>query len=152
MTIEVFIANNRLGEDVKELMLSSGLRDEFDEFEAVSLLIKKDKMSELENVLTNGYPIDSQEKGDFGSSLLQISIRYDKEEIFNMLIKKGANINMQDLVGWTPLMEAVINQSDKYTKLLVDAGCDKEVTNKRGLNALQMASKFQYQSIVELLK
>ena len=39
-----------------------------------------------------------------------------------MMLKRGANVNVEDQNGLTPLMTAVADGSLPYTKLLLDSG------------------------------
>ena len=72
-------------------------------------------------------------------------------EIFHYLLDNGADIDFVDAVGWTPLMEAIIDTKPAYGKILVDRGCDQNITNKRGVNAKMMAQKFgQHEFLVFL--
>lgn len=55
------------------------------------------------------------------------------------LVKRGANVNMKDLEGETPLMFAVRFSSNEVVKTLIDAGADANAKNKKGESVLAIA-------------
>lgn len=151
MTLEEFTTQYPTLADKTTLLIDAGFEGDIDTFKVVAYLIKKGDMDTVKSLIEAGYDINSAEEGDFGSSLLHNAIRYDQMEIFNYLMEKGANIDFIDAVGWTPLMEAIIDDRAKFGKILVDKGCDQSIANKRGVNAKMMAMKFGKQTFLEFL-
>ena len=135
----------------EELLLNAGFDGEIDPFKVVAYLIKKGDLGIIKELIESGYDINSTESGDFGSSLLHNAIRYDQMEIFHYLLDQGADIDFVDAVGWTPLMEAIIDGKPAYGKLLVDKGCNQNIANKRGVTAKQMAQMFGQQEFLVFL-
>jgi ankyrin repeat protein len=72
-------------------------------------------------------------------------------EVFNYLIDNGANINFVDSVGWTPLMEAIIDSKPEFGKILVEKGADQSIANQRGANAKMLAMKFGQDAFLTFL-
>ena len=66
------------------------------------------------------------------------------------LLAQGANVNVQNAAGGTPLIEAVYNNHADTVKLLLEKGADPNVRKTDGATALGFAQK--YPPIVELLK
>ena len=56
----------------------------------------------------------------------------DRAEI---LLHFGANVNIRDENGFTPLHVAAIRQNEPMLKLLLKAGADRHAKNKRGQTA-----------------
>jgi ankyrin repeat protein len=142
MTLYAFASQYPILQKHEEMLLNAGFEGDIDPFKVVAYFIKKGDLEPIKELIDAGYDINSAEKGDFGSSLLHNAIRYDQMDIFHYLIDNGADINFVDAVGWTPLMEAIIDNRPAYGKILVDSGCNQDIVNKRGVNAKMMAQKF----------
>ncbi len=77
-------------------------------------------------------------------------------EIIQMLITAGAPLNRVNNLGWTALLEAAIlgDGSEDYAsavKLLLDAGADKSIVDKKGKTPLDHARDKGHQLLIELL-
>ncbi len=130
----------------------AGFRDgEIEPFSVVDYFIKKGNIATVAKCLDNGFNPNSSESGDFGSSLLHIAIRFDQMEIFKLLLEKDADKNFVDKVGWTPLMESVVDDKPVFGKALIDAGARKDFVNHRGATARALASKFGRQDFLRFL-
>ena len=62
-----------------------------------------------------------------------------KDKILEMLLKKGANPNIQDYRKQTPLQIAIRAHSAAKVKMLLNAGADPRILNYMGDNALVIA-------------
>ncbi|MES2603360.1 MAG: ankyrin repeat domain-containing protein [Pseudomonadota bacterium] len=58
------------------------------------------------------------------------------------LIKAGADVNLPEPDGTTPLLWAVYNQSPELVKLLLDAGADPNIANDLAITPLLQASRY----------
>ncbi len=67
------------------------------------------------------------------------------------LIRRGAQVNVQDRFGVTPLMEAVIGNNPAVVRLLLDAGASVGIRNLRGDTALDLARQLGRTDIGQLL-
>ena len=65
---------------------------------------------------------------------------------------KGADINTQDINGYTPLMWACIYSHEAVVRLLLDRGADIKLRLKDGRTALPLARSNNHASIVALLE
>mmetsp|Transcript_39523 Transcript_39523/g.62493 ORF Transcript_39523/g.62493 Transcript_39523/m.62493 type:complete len:133 (-) Transcript_39523:69-467(-) len=70
-------------------------------------------------------------------------------EVLKYLHSKGANCNVKDNFGITPLLAAVYESHEEAVKFLVSIGADTNVTGPDGMTAFEAAEK---QSIKALLK
>lgn len=68
------------------------------------------------------------------------------------LADKKADINAKDRSGYTPLIGAACNDHLATVKKLVELNADIDATNKMGHNALKMAKRYKYTSIVTYLE
>lgn len=66
---------------------------------------------------------------------------HGKTKILEMLIEKGARLDVADELGNTPLHSAVIGNSSFGVDILLKAGAPILVTNKDGLTPLELAEK-----------
>ena len=149
---EVMKGFDFLDAEEKALIESAGFHDgHVDSFKVMEHLIIKNQLEAIKKAIENGVDVNLAEKGGMGSCLLQVAIRYDKREIFEYLIEKGADINFVDLVGWTPLMEAIMDDKVEYGKRLVELGCDLTIANQRGATAKMLAMKFGRQEFLSFL-
>jgi uncharacterized protein len=71
-----------------------------------------------------------------GASALHIAARMGNVEISTILIENGANVNITDNEGWTPLMRAVIAKNVELVKLLMKHGADPRQMNSVGETAI----------------
>ena len=141
-----------LDEQEKKLIEDAGFQeDHVDDFKVMEHFIIKGRLDSVKKAIENGIDVNLAENGGMGSSLLQIAIRFNQMDIFNYLIEKGADINFQDLVGWTPLMEAIMDDKPEFGKKLVELGCDLNLANKRGATAKMLAMKFSRQDFLNFL-
>lgn len=84
------------------------------------------------------------------SALIGASSAGDEETI-HMFLNNGANVNMEDHDGMTPLIAAAANSHVNAVRLLLDRGADINATTNNGWTALMLASDAGDTNIVELL-
>ena len=69
------------------------------------------------------------------------------------MIKAGADVNMKDRFGWTPLHVAALNSGFWSTaKLLIDRGADTNAGEECGRTPLQIAEQYGTEEIADLLR
>lgn len=87
----------------------------------------------LRFLLDHGALIDGRD--DTGATYLQTAIDNDEEEIVGLLIERGANVNVADEDGATPLMQV---ESIEIARLLLDHGAKVNAADKEGQTALHL--------------
>ncbi len=138
--------------DTKESELKkAGFSDHVDTFKVVAHFIKKGDLDMVKAFIEADYSVNSSESGDFGSSLLHNAIRYGQMDIFNYLIDQGADIDYIDAVGWTPMMEAIIDAKPEFGRILAQKGADQTIINQKGASAKMLAMKFGQRAFFEFL-
>lgn len=68
------------------------------------------------------------------------------------LLELGADPKIPANNGWTPLIQAVVNENTSLIKLLLDAGVDITHKSKKGFDALFYAEKIKNPEIIDLLQ
>ena len=83
------------------------------------------------------------------NKLLKAAEKGDANKVAKF-IKKGADVNFSDNVGWTPLYRAAIKGHVEVVKMLLDAGADIEKTTS-GITPLCWAADNGKTEVVKLL-
>lgn len=114
------------------------------EFYLRSAVQKKDIVT-IRDCLNMGIDVNAQ--NFYGHSALHFAAMYDLKnialhDIANLLIQSGANINLQDCEGNTPIHHAIIKLNSDLTALLLEKGANLSIKNKKGCCA---DSYLQYQ-------
>jgi len=86
------------------------------------------------------------------SNALMAAAGYNQEEIVKLLLENGANVNIANSWGVTPLMKASSNGHENIVKLLLENGADVSTKSNKGLTALDLAVANKHKKIAELLK
>lgn len=72
----------------------------------------------------------------------------ESPEIISQMLKNGANVNIQDDLGGTPLLAASLSsKSPEIIKILLKNGANINIKTKEGNNALHMAVMYNCHSI-----
>mmetsp|Transcript_1522 Transcript_1522/g.3665 ORF Transcript_1522/g.3665 Transcript_1522/m.3665 type:complete len:207 (-) Transcript_1522:126-746(-) len=82
--------------------------------------------------------------------LMMAAHKNDAEEV-KAYVKNGANLNAQDLYGWTALRYAVRADNVEATKALLDGGADMNLPSKSGRTPLMSAASNGISDMVKML-
>lgn len=99
-------------------------------------------------------PLDAQapaEKPPVDSSQLKIDPVVQSFNDVKQLIDKGADVNLRDADGVTPLMQAAYFGDLKVSKLLVDKGADAKAVDNDGITVLMNAASSANLEIVKIV-
>ena len=72
-------------------------------------------------------------------------------EMVRKLIEHGAEVNVAQHGGWTPLHQAASNGDQTLVTLLLDSGADRTLNSEDGRSASQMALENGYDQLAEVL-
>ncbi len=76
----------------------------------------------------------------------------DYDEIVKPLIENGANINVQNKEGYTPLYLAVVLEHFKSAQLLLDAGADVNIKDNEEKSVLTIVTESDHKTALEFLR
>ena len=111
----------------------------------VAVLAGKIQVAEL--LLKKGADLDAQ-------ALLFEAVRVNANfrDVFEFLVRQGANVNAADGKGETPLLLATRLGHRLLAKRLIDSGADVNLPNEAGMAPLAVARESGNRDIVRLLK
>ena len=72
-------------------------------------------------------------------------------EIANLIVKKGARLDLQQENGFTALMLACMYELPVTAQLIIKAGADLGVRDRSGWNALMYAIRYNQHETAQLL-
>ena len=103
-------------------------------------------------VLRKGGPVDIEDSVNGWTPLMRVACLSGNDEVAEVLIGKGADINRIDKSGKTVLMAASMNGHFNLVRLLVDKGADVFLKNREGKTALEFARSMERQRIIKYLE
>ncbi|KAI1444648.1 hypothetical protein F5Y02DRAFT_427579 [Annulohypoxylon stygium] len=74
-----------------------------------------------------------------GRTLLILAVGFKQENIVQLALERGANIEHKDCYGFTALHHAVIRNHEGIIKLLLEKGADIEARNHAGVTPIQLS-------------
>ncbi|KAJ3513639.1 hypothetical protein NMY22_g14979 [Coprinellus aureogranulatus] len=107
-------------------------------------------MSVLELMLEKGADPNTR-SGSFNEVCLHEACRKGKDDVVSLLLKYGANPDIQDFNQWTPLHYACASKHAKCTEILLEAGANINAQEDDGWTALHLACWNRHVDCVKLL-
>ena len=90
-------------------------------------------------------------RGETQTSPLSQAAHNDNLDLMRVLLEAGANPNIQDSNGVTPLMGAIAIGSVEGVAMLLDSGASPNIPNKVGFNAINQCAQYGHVDILDLL-
>ncbi len=109
-----------------------------------------DDVSAVQFFAKSGVAVVNQ-KNVGGASALHIAARRGNIEICKILLENGANINITDNEGWTPLMRAALAKNSDLVRMLLLRGADPKKMNSVGESVIINAASSECSSCLEQL-
>ena len=116
----------------------------------IKMMFKNDDISNFDKIINKEninkcYPIE-----EFSYSLLALSIKMNKPNVFKKIINEKANL---DLIcdDKTPLMYTVKYGNLDFAKLLLENGANKKAISNKGNTALDYAKKYDQKELIKIL-
>jgi len=112
--------------------------------------IRRGECSKIEPALKAGLPIDGFDTLD--QTPLIAAVSQNQLACVKELVARGANVDLADHAGWTPLIHAAyFGSGNEILSVLLDRGAKLNAQNNRGLTALYLASAAGHEPQVQLL-
>ncbi|GAB5578878.1 fibronectin type 3 and ankyrin repeat domains protein 1 isoform X1 [Prionailurus iriomotensis] len=92
---------------------------------------------------SSGIKVDAADTGSGWTPLMRVSAVSGNQRVASLLIEAGADVNMKDKDGKTPLMVAVLNNHEELVQLLLDKGADASVKNENVVSLLEERKRKQ---------
>lgn len=112
----------------------------------------------IECLLTRGANVNYQEP-IMAFTPLMVAVSHNSKnsmDVINLLVENQADINQQDAAGQTAAMHAIFQDGDdidlKIVNLLLDKGCDVELTDKRNRKLIDVARERGRFDAVDLIQ
>ena len=96
---------------------------------------KTDNVETLEDALEEDLPIDVTDQ--FGNSLLILAAQQGSKRMCKFLLRRGANLNHQNVSGNTVLHYTVAYDKPDLTKYLISKGANDSILNLSGLTCYE---------------
>ncbi|KAJ6668981.1 hypothetical protein lerEdw1_007790 [Lerista edwardsae] len=93
----------------------------------------------IEWMIDDGCEVDTRDIGLEWTPLMRLCAMTGKVDVATLLIDAGADVNVKDKDGKTPLMVASLNNHENLVALLLERGADVDIKNEFGKGALEMA-------------
>lgn len=116
----------------------------------MKIAIENGMTAVVEAMLDNGWPADHLTM--FGQSGLARATCENMRPIIELFLARGANVDLADEDGNTPLMNAVRRKNAVMVRRLLAAGADTAATNSKRQTAMGIAMEKDYTDIAILLR
>jgi TolB-like protein len=113
----------------------------------------KGDLAMLNRYLAQGANINESNPDKWHSSPLGWALYSCKLDAAELLLKKGASVNIPDTYGAAPLIQAVMcgDNAIEFIKMLIEKGADVNTRDNGGYTPLMYAVQYNYGQIAELL-
>ena len=119
--------------------------------ETTMMICAKNGFLEISEILLKkGYDLNKSVPST-RQSVLSLATWTNQSSMVSWLLKRGADVNVEDDQGWTPLMVASYSGFTSIVKELLKHDANTAVKNKKGLTAFDLATLNNHSDIIELL-
>ncbi len=129
---------------------------EVDDYDIVTIAAVADDQPTLDLALELGARADNVTSPYEGTALIAAA-HLGHAEVVRTLVRAGAPLDHVNNLGWTALIEAVVlgdggARHTETVRILLEAGADASIADRRGLTPLELARSRGYGEMVRLLE
>lgn len=103
-------------------------------------------------LLERGAEVDAFGRGWMTGTALHSAVSRMRTEVVRLLLAAGANPNVRQSHGWTPLHGAAHNGDLTSVDALLDAGADPAARNDEGRSVLELAEEAGHAETIERIR
>lgn len=92
-------------------------------------------------LIDRGAEVDALGRGWMTGTALHSSVSRLQSDVVGILLEAGANPNVRQSAGWTPLHAAAMNGDLTSVELLLASGADPSATNDEGRSVIDLANE-----------
>lgn len=140
-------------EEVKLMLIEAGAHTPYQlGLSAIALYdaIKQNDKKIITEIIASGFDVNELPFNDVNYNLLITALRGNRSGSVAVLIAAGADVNVQDANGSTPLFEAVMRNDVECATIILESDAKIDHMNNEGDTALLMACSKGYVDIVKL--
>ncbi|WP_159651877.1 ankyrin repeat domain-containing protein [Vibrio atypicus] len=104
----------------------------------------------VEQFIDAGFPVNQRNLQSY--TPLMVATYQGEKKAVRLLLDSGADPCLQDKRGNTAIMGALLKREISIAKMLYQAECSPEITNKAGLSLEQFAELYGQSSVLNSLK
>jgi ankyrin repeat protein len=112
----------------------------FGRYEAAALLIER------------GAEVDAFGRGWMTGTAMHSAVSRLQSDVVRILLEAGANPNVRQSAGWTPLHSSAANGDLTSVELLLAAGADPTATNDEGRSVIDLATESGDEATVDRIR
>lgn len=98
------------------------------------------------------YELNLKIKNEEKQTPLHVAVLVKNQEAVELLINKGADLNINGNAGQTPLHVAISAKNQDAIKLLIEKGADLKIKDNYNQSALDLATSMNDQAAILLIK
>ena len=107
--------------------------------------IKENDLDDVKNmVFTGAQRLDDPVDIYTFHTMVHEAVTLDREELFEFLVSQGANLDMRDQNGYTPLLKAASIGRTEFCKKLIEKGVDPKQVDPYGNTPLDKAKLYNH--------
>ena len=111
---------------------------------------RKGDVSVVADMLREGVLVDLCDMND--RTALFWATHNNRNDVVNVLLVSGANVNWQNRDGWTPFMIAAISNNTDVMEVLLHHGADRSIVDVSGRTALDWVRLYNHKEAFSLLE
>ncbi len=152
--VPLFYAIQQQNFKIVQILLNAGAENVFiDEgFSPMETAVSKGNLLIIEELLKKGFNINFSFYNGRGVTPLMGSVLSDNYQLFELLIRYKAKLDIQDDDGLTALHMAIMTKNKPIIERLLSSGANTKIVDNRGLSAEAMLAIRGYTSILEKLQ